>query len=58
MVAEAVSSGTLATVMHLPFAPHKDLHVYGGNDCVILGALVIPRGPPMEAGVSPRMPTS
>jgi hypothetical protein len=57
MVAEAVSSGTLATVMHLPFAPHKDLHVYGGNDCVIVGALVIPRGTPVEASVSPRMPT-
>jgi hypothetical protein len=27
VVAEAASSGTLATVMHLPFAPHKDLHV-------------------------------
>ena len=57
VVAEAVSSGTLATVMHLPFAPHKGLNVYGGNDCVILGALVIPRGTPMEASVSPRMPT-
>jgi hypothetical protein len=56
-VAEAVASGTLATVMHLPFAPRKDLHVHGGNDCVILGALVIPRGTPMEASVSPRMPT-
>jgi hypothetical protein len=57
VVAEAVSSGTLATVMHLPFAPRKDHHVHGSNDCVIVGALVIPRGTPLEASVSPRMPT-
>jgi hypothetical protein len=57
VVAEAASSGTLATVMHLPFAPRKDIYPYGGNDCVILGALVIPRGTPLEASVSPRMPT-
>jgi hypothetical protein len=57
VVAEAVSSGTLATVMHLPFAPRKDIYPYGGNDCVILGALVIPRGTPLEASVSPQMPT-
>lgn len=57
VIAEAVDSGTLATVTHLPFAPRKDIHPFGGNDCVILGALVIPRGPPLEASVSPRMPT-
>jgi hypothetical protein len=57
VVAEAVESGTLATVMHLPFAPRKDIYPYGGNDCVIIGALVLPRGTPIEASVSPRMPT-
>lgn len=57
LVAEAVASGTLATVMHLPLAPGKDIYRYGGNDCVIIGALVIPRGTPLQASVSPRSPT-
>jgi hypothetical protein len=57
VLAEAVESGTLATVMHLPFAPRKDIYPYGGNDCLIVGALALPRGSRIETAVSPPMPT-
>jgi hypothetical protein len=56
VVEQAVDSGTLATVMHLPLAPNKDIYPFGGNDCLILGALVMPRDARMKASVSPRMP--
>jgi hypothetical protein len=56
VVAEAVESGTLAMVMHLPLSPRKDIHPYGGNDCLILGALVMPRDSRIKASVSPRIP--
>jgi hypothetical protein len=56
VVLQALESGTLATVMHLPFAPGKDIHPFGGNDCLILGALVMPRDVPLKASVSPRQP--
>jgi hypothetical protein len=51
----AVQSGSLGRVVHLPFARTKDLHPAGGNDCLILGALVVPRGSPIEAAISPRI---
>ena len=57
VLTEAVESGTLATVMHLPFAPRKDLYPYGGNDCVIVGALAMPRASRIETAISPPMPT-
>jgi hypothetical protein len=57
VLAEAVESGTLATVMHLPLAPTKDIYPYGGNDCVIVGALAMPRGSRIETAISPPMPT-
>ena len=41
VVLQALESGTLGTVTHLPFAPSKDIYPFGGNDCLILGALVI-----------------
>jgi hypothetical protein len=53
VLAEAVDSGTLATVMHLPLAPGKEIYRYGGNDCIIVGALAVPRGSRIEASVSP-----
>ena len=55
VVVEAVDSGTLAAVTHSLFAPGKELSLHGGNDCAIVGALVVPRGPLLEASVSPRM---
>jgi hypothetical protein len=58
VVLQALESGTLATVTHLPFAPSKDIYPYGGNDCLILGALVMPRDARLKASVSPRMPLS
>lgn len=58
IVVQALESGTLTTVIHLPFAPSKDMYVYGGNDCLILGALVMPRDSDVKASVSPRMPLS
>jgi hypothetical protein len=58
VVVEALESGTLATVTHLPFAPSKDIYPYGGNDCLILGALVMPRDARIKASVSPRLPLS
>jgi hypothetical protein len=45
-------------VTHLPFAPNKDIYPFGGNDCLILGALVMPREAPLKASVSPRLPLS
>ena len=57
VLTEAVESGTLATVIHLPFAPRKDLYPYGGNDCVIVGALAMPRASRIETAISPPMPT-
>jgi hypothetical protein len=56
IVMQALESGTLATVTHLPFAPSKDIYPYGGNDCLILGALVMPRDARIKASVSPRLP--
>jgi hypothetical protein len=56
VVLQALESGTLATVTHLPFAPSKDIYPFGGNDCLILGALVMPRDAPLKASVSPRLP--
>jgi hypothetical protein len=53
VLAEALESGTLATVMHLPLAPGKDIYRYEGNDCMIVGALAVPRGSRIEAAVSP-----
>lgn len=53
---EAVQSGSLAKVIRLPFAPDKAIYPTGGNDCLILGALVVPRGPLIQASISPRMP--
>jgi len=56
VVLQALESGTLATVTHLSFAPGKDIYPFGGNDCLILGALVVPRDAPLKASVSPRQP--
>ena len=56
VVLQALESGTLATVTHLSFAPDKDIYPFGGNDCLILGALVVPRDAPLKASVSPRQP--
>jgi len=56
IVVQALDSGTLATVTHLIFAPGKDIYPFGGNDCLILGALVMPRDARMKASVSPRLP--
>lgn len=58
VVLQALESGTLGTVTHLPFAPSKDIYPFGGNDCLILGALVMPRDAPLKASVSPRLPLS
>src|SRR6266508_1329897 len=58
VVLQALESGTLGTVTHLPFAPGKDIYPFGGNDCLILGALVMPRDAPLKASVSPRLPLS
>jgi hypothetical protein len=58
VVLQAVESGTLGTVTHLPFAPSKEIYPFGGNDCLILGALVMPRDAPLRASVSPRLPLS
>jgi hypothetical protein len=57
VLADAVASGTLTTVMHLPFAPGTDLYPFGGNDCVIVGALAMPRDSRLETAISPPMPT-
>ena len=56
VVLQALESGTLATVTHVSFAPGKDIYPFGGNDCLILGALVVPRDAPLKASVSPRQP--
>src|SRR5260370_7818793 len=56
VIVQALESGTLATVTHLAFAPGKDIYPFGGNDCLILGALVMPRDARMKASVSPRLP--
>src|SRR6266853_1260277 len=56
IVVQALESGTLATVTHLTFAPGKDVYPFGGNDCLILGALIMPRDTRMKASVSPRLP--
>jgi hypothetical protein len=58
VVLQALESGTLGTVTHLPFAPSKEIYPFGGNDCLILGALVMPRDAPLRASVSPRLPLS
>ncbi len=58
VVLHALESGTLASVTHLPFAPSKDIYPFGGNDCLILGALVMPRDAPLKTSVSPRLPFS
>jgi hypothetical protein len=58
IVVQALESGTLATVTHLPFAQGKDVYPFGGNDCLILGALVMPRDAPLKASVSPRLPVA
>jgi hypothetical protein len=58
VVLQALESGTLASVTHLPFAPSKDIYPFGGNDCLILGALVMPRDAPLKTSVSPRLPLS
>jgi hypothetical protein len=58
IVVQALESGTLATVTHLTFAPGKDVYPFGGNDCLILGALVMPRDARMKASVSPRLPVA
>lgn len=36
VVLQALESGTLGTVTHLPFAPSKEIYPFGGNDCLIL----------------------
>jgi hypothetical protein len=53
VLADAIESGTLATVMHLPLAPAKDIYPLTGNDCMIIGALAVPRGSRIEAAISP-----
>src|SRR5262245_33452831 len=58
IVLQALESGTLATVTHLPFAQGKDVYPFGGNDCLILGALVMPRDASLKASVSPRLPVA
>ena len=58
VVLQALESGTLGTATHLPFAPSKEIYPFGGNDCLILGALVMPRDAPLRASVSPRLPLS
>jgi hypothetical protein len=58
VVLQALQSGTLGTVTHLPFAPSKEIYPFGGNDCLILGTLVMPRDAPLRASVSPRLPLS
>lgn len=58
VVVQALESGTLGTVTHLPFAPSKDIYPFGGNDCLILGALVMPRDARLKTTVSPRQPLS
>jgi hypothetical protein len=58
VVLQALGSGTLAMVTHLPFAPSRDIYPFSGNDCLILGALVMPRDSRIKASVSPRLPLS
>src|SRR5262249_60427727 len=58
IVVQALESGTLATVTHLPFAQGKNVYPFGGNDCLILCALAMLGDTPLKAGVSPRLPVA
>ena len=56
LVTDSARSGALNRTLHLPFAPAKTIFLHSGNDCLILGALAMPRESRIRASVSPRMP--
>jgi hypothetical protein len=55
-VAAALADGSLNKTQTLPFAPDKALTPYGGNDCLLLTMLLMPRESHLKASLSPRMP--
>jgi hypothetical protein len=56
VITEAARTGAFGEIVHLPFAPDKDIYLHAGNDCLIVGALLIPRESHIKASVSPRIP--
>ena len=55
-IATAVADGTMSRIEHPPFGPPKDVRIHGGNDCLVLSMLLMPRVTPLEASLSPRLP--
>jgi hypothetical protein len=56
VVEEAVASGGLARVQQLPLGPPRQFYPHGGEDCLILTALTMPRESRLRASISPRIP--
>jgi hypothetical protein len=56
VTAAAVADGTLATSGRYVLAPEVVVDRFGGNDCLILTMLMMPRESPSRAAISPRMP--